>query len=104
MNIQMTIEEARTFIQEKIGQNVEVVINNVVSMPVTNYSIQTVDDKFSRDLLIQDMKRALSVDKMFAIRFVRYRLPQLSLTQAKSFVEMDEIHLNNYVITGDYVN
>ena len=111
MYLKLTLKEAINFIASKVGCN-EIDVNIILpeqkkEVEVFKDSRNDFSDRGTRSVLVQDVKRALTVidsGKMFAIRYVRYRSPSLSLKDAKAFVEMDENECNNFIESGRLSN
>ena len=106
MNLELTLEEATKFIEGKIDSNGNLLKVNIIipeeknEAPSKNLQVDFRDSK-TRTLLIQDVKRALSIDKMFAIRFLRYRIRSLSLSEAAHFTEMTEDEFQHFIKTAE---
>ena len=108
MYFELTLEEATKLITDKLGgkANVKIILPEQ-KKEVFKDSRNDFSDKCIRVGLVRDVKRALTVidsGKMFAIRYVRYRSPSLSLKDAKAFVEMDENECNNFIESGRLSN
>jgi hypothetical protein len=118
MKIELTLQEAEDFIAFKIDPSamVNILVPEIKSIPEPidksfrdDKSIPEPIDKSFRDesfriRLVNDMKMALSVDKMFAIRYLRLSLPEISLKEAKVFTEMPQVALDRYIKTGEFLN
>ena len=107
MYLKLTLKEAIKFIASKVGCN-EIDVN--IILPEQKKEVEAFKDLRNdftdngiRSVLVQDVKRALTVidsGKMFAIRYVLYRAPSLGLKDAKAFVEMSENGFNDFIESG----
>ena len=104
MYFELTLEEATKLSTDKLGgkANVKIILPEQ-KKEVFKDSRNDFSDRDTRSVLVQDVKRALTVidsGKLFAIRYVLYRAPSLGLKDAKAFVEMSEKGFNDFIESG----
>lgn len=109
MYFKLSLEEAKQFIASKLGfdeKDVTIILPETKSETTNymhdSYMTNTITTIEGRTQIVHDVKLALSIDKMFAIRVLRYRIRSLSLKDAREFIEMDKVDMSSYISTGRF--